>query len=67
MARRATHVDLEDRFHIMAGEPILDTTEGVLIVAFDDGTNRTFNWDKVVSFYQMTEEETLRHFREEQQ
>ncbi|QDF18442.1 hypothetical protein SEA_RACHALY_47 [Mycobacterium Phage Rachaly] len=43
MARRATVVNLEDRFHVMAGEPILDTTEGVLIVAFDDGTSRTFN------------------------
>ncbi|ASR86499.1 hypothetical protein SEA_CHANGELING_47 [Mycobacterium phage Changeling] len=65
MARRVTHVDLEDRFHIMAGEPILDTTEGVLIIAYEDGTSRTFNWDKVISFYQMTPEESARHFEEE--
>ncbi|QGH78739.1 hypothetical protein SEA_MIKO_45 [Mycobacterium phage Miko] len=57
MARRATVVNLEDRFHVMAGEPILDTTEGVLIVAFDAGTSRTFNWDKVIDFYHMTEDE----------
>ncbi len=62
MARRATQVELEDSVQFLAGEPILDTTEGVLIIAFDDGTSRTFNWDKVVSFYQLTEEEyqTLR-------
>ncbi|AOT24966.1 hypothetical protein PBI_KALPINE_46 [Mycobacterium phage Kalpine] len=64
MARRATVVNLEDRFHLMAGEPILDTTEGVLIIAFDDGTSRTFNWDKVVDFYHMTEDE-YETFREE--
>ncbi len=62
MAQRATQVELEDGSLFLAGEPILDTTEGVLIIAFDDGTSRTFNWDKVISFYQLTEEEyqTLR-------
>ncbi|AEL17913.1 hypothetical protein TRIXIE_46 [Mycobacterium phage Trixie] len=64
MARRATVVNPEDRFHVMAGEPILDTTEGVLIIAFDDGTSRTFNWDKVIDFYHMTEDE-YETFREE--
>lgn len=64
MAQRATAVNLEDRFHIMAGEPILDTQEGVLIIAFDDGTARTFNWDKVIDFYHMTEDE-YETFREE--
>ncbi|AVP41892.1 hypothetical protein SEA_JSQUARED_46 [Mycobacterium phage Jsquared] len=64
MSRRATAVNLEDRYHIVAGEPILDTQEGVLIIAFDDGTSRTFNWDKVVDYYYMTEEE-YEHFRRE--
>ncbi|ALF00915.1 hypothetical protein SEA_SERENITY_48 [Mycobacterium phage Serenity] len=64
MARRATAVNLEDRYHLVAGEPILDTQEGVLIIAFDDGASRTFNWDKVVDYYYMTEEE-YEHFRRE--
>ncbi|AXH46788.1 hypothetical protein SEA_ACOLYTE_44 [Mycobacterium phage Acolyte] len=64
MQRRATVVNLEDRYHIIAGEPILDTQEGVLIIAFDNGTSRTFNWDKVIDFYYMTEEE-YDQFRQE--
>ena len=56
---KATLVELTDHAHLLAGEPILDTSEGVLIVAFDDGTSRTFNWDHVLSFYQLTEEEYL--------
>jgi hypothetical protein len=54
---RATVIELQDRFIVVVGEPILDTQEGVLIVAFDDNTSRTFNWDKVHNFYYMTEEE----------
>lgn len=57
MARRATVIELSDRFLVVAGEPILDTQEGVLIIAFDDHTSRTFNWDKVINFYHMTETE----------
>ncbi|QGJ90948.1 hypothetical protein SEA_BIANCATRI92_48 [Mycobacterium phage BiancaTri92] len=38
----------------------------MLIIAFDDGTSRTFNWDKVVDFYHMTEDE-YQTFREELQ
>jgi hypothetical protein len=60
MARRATIVNTEDHMLVIAGEPILDTQEGVLILAFEDGTSRTFNWDKVVDYYHMTEEETQR-------
>lgn len=64
MGQRATVVTLDDRMVVMAGEPILDTQEGVLILAFDDGTSRTFNWDKVVDFYHMNEEETQRWLEE---
>ncbi|QUE26003.1 hypothetical protein SEA_LAKES_50 [Mycobacterium phage Lakes] len=28
---------------MLNGEPILDTQEGVLIIAFEDGTSRTIN------------------------
>lgn len=58
MSQRATVVNLEDRQWVLAGEPILDTDEGVLIIQFADGTSRTFNWDFVIDFYYMTEEET---------
>lgn len=64
MGQRATVVTLDDRMVVMAEEPILDTQEGVLILAFDDGTSRTFNWDKVVDFYHMNEEETQRWLEE---
>ena len=57
MAKRATVVNTETKYEIIAGEPILDTQEGVLIVAFEDGTSRVFNWDKVTDYYYMTEEE----------
>lgn len=60
MDRRATVITLDFDKVVILGEPILDTHEGVLIIAFDDGTSRTFNWDKVVDFYYMTEEETRR-------
>ena len=61
MSRRATVINLEDRYLVVAGEPILDTEEGVLIIAFDDGTSRTFNWDFVVDYYYMTEDESRRY------
>lgn len=57
MEKRATVINLVDRFLVVTGEPILDTQEGVLIIAFPDGTSRVFNWDNVVDFYYMTEEE----------
>ncbi|AMB18538.1 hypothetical protein NASIATALIE_48 [Mycobacterium phage NaSiaTalie] len=57
MARRATLINLEDRFHVIAGEPVLDTQEGTLTVIHDDLTARVFNWDKVIDFYHMTEDE----------
>lgn len=57
MAKRATLINLEHSFVVVTGEPILDTREGVLIIAFEDGTSRTFNWDHVVDYYYMTESE----------
>ena len=54
---RGTAVNLFDRTILVGGEPILDTDEGVLIIAFNDGTSRTFNWDHVIDFYYMTEDE----------
>ena len=57
MSRRATVVNLKNRYVIVEGEPILDTNEGVLIIAFEDGTSRVFNWDYVVDYYYMTEDE----------
>lgn len=57
MVRRATVINLEERYLVVAGEPILDTQEGVLIIAFEDGTSRTFNWEHVIDFYYMTEDE----------
>ncbi|QGH79716.1 hypothetical protein SEA_ANON_45 [Gordonia phage Anon] len=40
-----------------AGEAVLDEDQGVLLVIFDDGSSRVFNWDYVISFYQYTDEE----------
>lgn len=58
MSRRATVVNMvEGNCVIVAGEPILDTSDGVLIVAFDDGTSRVFNWDHVMDYYYMTPDE----------
>lgn len=57
MNRRATIVNLKDRSIMISAEPILDTEEGVLILAFEDGTSRTFNWDYVIDYYYMTAEE----------
>lgn len=63
---RATVVNLKDSYIIVSGEPILDTQEGVLIIAFEDGTSRTFNWDHVIDYYYMSEDE-YRHLLEEEQ
>lgn len=58
MAERATAINLVDgRQMILSGEPILDTEEGVLIVAFEDGTSRTFNWLHILDYYYMTDDE----------
>lgn len=57
MGQRATAINLVDKYILVSGEPILDTEEGVLIIAFDDGTSRTFNWDYVLDFYYMSEDE----------
>jgi hypothetical protein len=58
MARRGTVINMVDgEQKLLGGEPILDTQEGVLIIAFEDGTSRTFNWDFVFDFYYLTEDE----------
>ena len=57
MDKTATIVTLDTRMLVVAGEPILDTSEGVLVIMFRDGTTRTFNWDYVVDFYEMTPDE----------
>lgn len=57
MAQRATVINLKDSYIVVSGEPILDTHEGVLIIAFPDGTSRTFNWDHVIDYYYMSETE----------
>lgn len=57
MGQRATVINLTERYLIVSGEPILDTQEGVLIIAFDDGTSRVFNWEHVVDYYYMSEDE----------
>ena len=57
MGQRATIINTETSYVILRGEPILDTQEGVLIIAFDDGTSRVFNWDHVTDYYYMSEDE----------
>ncbi|QFG12547.1 hypothetical protein PBI_TOAKA_47 [Mycobacterium phage Toaka] len=66
---RATYVNFVDRFQLFAGEPMLDTSDGVLVIQYPDGTSRTLNWDFVIDFYYMTEEEyadTIRQFEEKE-
>lgn len=60
MGERATIINLKDSYIVVSGEPILDTHEGVLIIAFTDGTSRTFNWDYVIDYYHMSESEYQR-------
>ncbi|QJD50254.1 hypothetical protein SEA_IWOKEUPLIKEDIS_51 [Mycobacterium phage Iwokeuplikedis] len=57
MGQRATVINLEDSYRVIAGEPVLDTQEGTLSVIHEDLTSRVFNWDKVIDFYYMTEDE----------
>lgn len=57
MHKSVVAVNTADGFYILAGEPILDTDEGVLIIAFDDGSARTFNWRYVIDFYPLTQAE----------
>ena len=63
---RATVVNTKDSYVIVSGEPILDTDEGVLIIAFSDGTSRTFNWSYVIDFYYMTENEYMHLLQEDE-
>jgi hypothetical protein len=62
---RATVVNTKDSYIIVSGEPILDTDDGVLIIAFHDGTSRVFNCDFVTDFYYMTETEYNHLLQEE--
>ena len=57
MSKRATAVNLSDRYTVTPGEPMLDTDEGVLVIQYDDGTSRIFNWAWVTDYYYMTESE----------
>ncbi|ABE67369.1 hypothetical protein PBI_CHE12_50 [Mycobacterium phage Che12] len=66
MSRRATLINMEDRFVVVAGEPMLDTDEGVLIIQFDDGTSRTFNWDYVIDYYYYMTADEYEQFRREE-
>lgn len=60
MGQRSTAINLDayDAPVVVAGEPMLDTSEGTLIITHADGTSRVFNWDYVIDYYYMTEEET---------
>ncbi|ALA48150.1 hypothetical protein AU152_gp37 [Mycobacterium phage Phlei] len=58
MPERIVTVRTDDSSYIFFGEPLLDPSEGVLAIAFSDGTSRVFNWDKVIEFYHMTAEAT---------
>ncbi len=62
MGKRATVINMSDSYVVVSGEPILDTQEGVLIIAFEDGTSRVFNWDFVHDYYYMTADEFERMF-----
>jgi hypothetical protein len=42
---------------MMVGDPMLDASEGVLVIQFDDGTSRTYNWDYILEFTTLTDEE----------
>ncbi|WRQ08650.1 hypothetical protein JDBV06_00095 [Mycobacterium phage miche] len=64
MVRRATVITTERGRTTLAGEPVLDTQEGTLTVIFEDLTARIFNWDKVVEYYYMSEEETQQWLEE---
>lgn len=57
MNKSVVAVRTVDAFLVLAGEPILDTDEGVLIIAFDDGSARTFNWRYIIDFYPLTSDE----------
>ncbi|ANA86986.1 hypothetical protein PBI_SOUPS_51 [Gordonia phage Soups] len=50
----------DGRFAMMRGEPMLDASDGVLTIALDDGTFRTCNFDHVVYYTTLTEDD-LKH------
>ncbi|QBI97880.1 hypothetical protein SEA_ORANGE_48 [Mycobacterium phage Orange] len=64
MARRATSVTTVNGWGLFIGEPMLDADEGTLIIQFEDGTWRTFNWDYVIDYYYLSEEETEEQIKE---
>ncbi|AHG23830.1 hypothetical protein CH25_gp56 [Mycobacterium phage EagleEye] len=66
MSRRATAIWLStNRFVVVAGEPMQD--EKTLVINYEDGTSRIFNWDYVVDYYYMTEDEYEAHRKEREQ
>jgi hypothetical protein len=42
---------------MIKGEPMFDSDEGVLVVMYDNGTKRVFNWEYVVEYTELNEEE----------
>lgn len=50
MKRHVTVSTTNDTFLDLKGEPMLDTSEGTLIVQGDNGSYIGFNWDHVEFF-----------------
>lgn len=57
MPKNLVAINTTEARYLLSGEPILDTHEGVLIIAFEDGSSRTFNWRYVIDFYPLTQDE----------
>ena len=66
MGQRGTLLTrINDQRIVLAGEPMLDADEGVLIISFEDGTSRVFNWDYIADYYYLTEGEYERLMEED--
>ncbi|AWY03863.1 hypothetical protein SEA_NEDARYA_46 [Gordonia phage Nedarya] len=48
---------VDGRFLIHRGEPLLDANDGTLTIVLIDGTSRTFNFDYVVDYTTLTEDD----------
>lgn len=58
MGQRATVINLANGTQrVAAGEPLRGDGEDCLVIQYDDGTSRVFNWAHVSDYYYMTEEE----------
>ncbi|AXH48819.1 hypothetical protein SEA_STEAMY_44 [Mycobacterium phage Steamy] len=42
---------------MIKAEPLLDAPEGILVLLYENGTKRVFNWDFVVDYTELDEEE----------